>query len=149
MCQEIHRIYGTQRPITAFTEVLHWNISSARLTQRIPSHTLSIITILITYSIGTRFPLNLNFTDELSGCVCNSSHVFHLSSIPSTSIWSLQAHVQSHEPPRYTDNFLRQFSLKSKYIITGLWAGRPRKHGSILGRGKRLSRGSRLGPGPN
>jgi hypothetical protein len=45
--QEFPSIYGTRRFITVFTRALHWSLSWARSIQSIPSHPISLRSILI------------------------------------------------------------------------------------------------------
>jgi hypothetical protein len=57
--------YGTQRFITMFTRALYWSLSSARSIQYIPSHSISLRSILI---LSTHLHLGLP-SGLLSLCV--------------------------------------------------------------------------------
>jgi hypothetical protein len=114
--------YGTRRFITVFTRALHWSLSCARSIQYIPSHPISLRSILI---LSTHLRLGLQsclFPSGFSTKILNASsspsillHVLPISYSLTKSFYlvkntSCKAHIMQFSPTVY--HFI---PLRSKY----------------------------------
>jgi hypothetical protein len=103
--------YGTRSFITVFTRALHWSLSRARSNQYIPSHPISLRSILV---LSTHLRLGLPSDLLPSGFSTNILYAFILSPIRATCPAHL---ILDLIMKKLRAAFLLLFFLVKKYVI--------------------------------